>query len=208
MDDRSSGVGEVFKGADVGERLWLFFHRNRSLFLSIAAAIVLFFAISFFGGLYSDYKISQMRKEYAQLNTPEEKANFVGKYKGEKLAGVLSLALGDGHMASGNYAAAASEYGRACKILNGTILFPRATVSRAVAMYRLGDFDGAEKLLNAIIYDKKHGKVSRGNAAYALVAMLKDSENTEKLKPLAKDIHDLELPPSFEELIHEIVVQK
>ncbi|MDR1433483.1 MAG: hypothetical protein LBI61_04085 [Puniceicoccales bacterium] len=200
MSDSGSDVDEAFVAASIGERVWLFFHRRRILSL-IAATIALVMAIWLAGRLHSGREASKMRREYASLATPEEKAKFIVKHRMEKLAGVASLALADDYLANGNYAAAEAEYERACKILRATALLPRAMASRAVAMHRLGNFEEAEKLLNAVVYGKKYGKSFRGSAAYALAEMLRDRESAEKLEILAKDVGGLELSASFEELI-------
>lgn len=204
MKNSDSGVDEAFEAADFGDRLWLFFRKN-SRFLSLSALGVVVCLLGFgTWRLCVNHEISKMRASYSKLRTLEDKIGFVNTYGKHKLAGVVSLAIADNYLSTGDYAAALSFYEAGEKILKSTLLLPRARIGMAEAMYKMDRFADAEKILNSIVYDRNFDRALRGNAAFVLAAMLDDINNSEKLSTLVKDLGNLELTTAAVNAIHEI----
>ncbi|MDR1413335.1 MAG: hypothetical protein LBI56_00110 [Puniceicoccales bacterium] len=168
--------------------------------LLVVSLVLLFF----FGQLYENHRSSAMQKAYVQLQTRADRISFIEKYKNHKLAGIVSLMLGDDYLESGDYKLAELEYERAAKILKSTIVFPRTEMSRAVAIYKLGNVEKSEKLISGIIHSRNYDKIYRGNAAYLMVQMMLDCKNFEKLDPFLGNIDSLDLSPRFVALIRSI----
>jgi predicted negative regulator of RcsB-dependent stress response len=203
-----NGVDEAFKAASVGDRAWLFAKKN-SRPLAYAALTLLTVVVAFvFGRLYSNYTTAKMTREYVSLASNDEKANFIRKYGHYKLAGLAALSLGDSFLRANNYGAAAEKYETASKILSGTVLFPRAQTSLAIALYNTNDFGRAEKLLRSVIGEKRFNASYRGNAATVLVAMLVDRKDTKKLDEFMAGLDSLDLGQNFVRAIRSQVSEK
>jgi predicted negative regulator of RcsB-dependent stress response len=188
----------------MNDRIWLFFQKNSKIILVTTAIIVSIATVFGFQKLWQNHEIANMQTAYASIKTKEDKILFVKKYKRYKLAGVVSLVLGDDYLENSEHELAKSAYKNAGAILKHDILFPRAVIGQAMTEYKSNNATAAGKLLNSIIYDEKFDRVFRGNAAYALANILKNEQKSEQLDSLLKDMGDIDLYPKFVNAIHKI----
>jgi hypothetical protein len=195
--DDDSDLGRIFEPVGLWSRLWLFCKKNSKLLLLIAAVLTCAFLFFTVERLYARHEVRNMQRDYVRLESNDDRELFVAKYAGYKLGGMVALALGDGYLENRDYGAAEVAYAKAAQILKPTIFFPRALTGRAVAMYHMGDPDGAEKLLESIIREKRFHQPFRGHAAYVLSVMLKTEGSWDGLQALATDIPSLELGGKF-----------
>jgi tetratricopeptide (TPR) repeat protein len=207
MKKESSDTDEAFKEADFGDKAWLFFQKNSAL-LSVTSAVIIAIALIFcIGKLWVNGRNSRIQAAYARIDRREGMVNFIKKYRGHRLVGIVSLALGDEYVDEGDYGRAIAAYETAEKLLKSTILLPRVQIGKAEAMYRSGNCDGSEKLLESIIHNRNFDRAYRGSAAYALALMLDDSDNPGKLALLAGEVDGLDLTPGAAAMIKEMTAK-
>ncbi|MDR2779088.1 MAG: hypothetical protein LBB16_02260 [Puniceicoccales bacterium] len=204
MKNDDNSLSEAFRSSEMNDRIWLFFQKNSKIILVTTAIIVSIATVFGFQKLWQNHEIANMQTAYASIKTKEDKILFVKKYKRYKLAGVVSLVLGDDYLENSEHELAKSAYKNAGAILKHDILFPRAVIGQAMTEYKSNNATAAGKLLNSIIYDEKFDRVFRGNAAYALANILKNEQKSEQLDSLLKDMGDIDLYPKFVNAIHKI----
>jgi hypothetical protein len=91
------------------------------------------------------------------------------------------------------------------RTLERIILFPRAKIVQAIAEYKLGNFLYSESILHDVACNKNFDKAMRGQAAYVLIAMLKDHGDNAKAAAFAKKISAFQLTPALVSEIYHIL---
>jgi tetratricopeptide (TPR) repeat protein len=205
MKKSNGDSGKVFNYVPFSDRVWLFFQNNRKSLATIAAVVMLSPFAFFLWKFYTNLKVARMQKAYVSLGTLKDEENFVKKYGDQGLAGAVALRIGDKYFGDGNFAAAKESYERAGKILRNGVVFPRAEIGRAVAEYGLGNLSDAQSILTSVIHEGKFDKAFRGEAAYVLAAMLKDSGDSAKLKTFSEKIETLDVAPIVLDEIRYVV---
>ena len=191
MNNESKEVNDIFKEANLDDKIWLFFVRNSNFLLKFC--VLLGITVLFWAALHVTHlrKIKKAEDAYSQLQTISDKENFIKKYKNLKLAGIVSLSLADEYLIERKYEAAKVEYARASKLLKRTILQPRALTGKAVAMYQMSDKLHAKELLQSVFRNKNCKASFRRYAAYILLHIASDEGDAEEKNVIEEELRQL-----------------
>ena len=176
-DDRNLvGVDDAFRDADVEDKVWLFWQRNKNLFYSIAIIAIL--AVVTVQGLdmYRTQQTNKMQAAYSQITDPTQRVEFAKDYADQPLGGVTFLELADHAYAKENYSAAAKNYKLAQAPLSGTIFESRAKLGYAMAEIKDGQSDKGIELLKELANNSHMLEAIRAEAAYN-VALIASAQN-------------------------------
>ncbi len=167
-DDRNLVVVDKdFADADVEDRVWLFWKRNRG---AIILAIVLVCAVVLGNTLYKNWRASSvagMQDAYLAAQTPEALAAFAAEYAKEPLGAVAAVQVADMDYLEGRFEQAAEKYAAAIPVLTVPEQAQRARMGEAVSLLRAGKDPNGEKLVQ-IARDGTVSDAVRGQAAYQL----------------------------------------
>ena len=173
-DDRNLVlVDGDFQEADLDDKIWLFWERNRPLL--VGGAVLLFLAgLGFLGyRAVRQYRADAVGADYAQAVTPEMKVAFAERHVGRPLAALAVLEAADAAYAGGDYAGAAKRYAQAVDYAAAAgapaaIVDARAPVAAGLAEIRAGRTEEGLKRLRAVADDTLAPKAAKLHALYSL----------------------------------------
>jgi len=177
-DDRNLVVVDKdFSDADIEDRVWLFWKRNRSTIIAvIAAAVIVTVGISGYD-LWKANRTDKVQDAYLAAETPQALAAFAQEYQGEALAAVAALRLADEDYRAGQFEKAAALYAQAAPELKvAPELQQRARLGEAVALFMSGKDAKAEKL-KAFAQDGTVFDAYRAQADYQLALIAVEAKD-------------------------------
>lgn len=173
-DDRNLVlVDGDFNEADLDDKIWLFWERNRG-YLVFSAVAIFVAGLGYIG--VQAFRAQHARgigAAYAVAETPELKVGFAERHRGEPLAALAALEAADAAYAKSDYAEAARRYALAGELaaLAGAKAKPvavRAPVSAALCDLRAGREEAGLKQLEAIASAATADKAAKCHALFAL----------------------------------------
>lgn len=173
-DDRNLVlVDGDFNEADLDDKIWLFWERNRN-YLVFSAVAIFAAGIGYIGiQAIRAHHARSIGADYAIAETPELKVNFAERNRGEPLAAMAALEAADAAYAKSDYDEASRRYALAGELaaLAGAKAKPvavRATVSAALCEIRAGRAEAGLKRLEAVAADPLAEKASKCHALFSL----------------------------------------
>lgn len=155
-DDRNLVlVDGDFQEADLDDKIWLFWERNRA-YLAGGAAAIFIAGLGFLAFRAArDYRVELIGADYAQATTPEMKIAFAERNMGQPLAAFAALEAADAAYAKGDYAGAAKRYAQAADYAalaapRAPVVAVRAPVAAGLAEIRAGRVEAGVKRLQAV----------------------------------------------------------
>lgn len=194
MKKSNNEIDAIFQSANMGDRLWLFFHKNtRKLILtfSIIACVILFFGV--FSLLKSQY-MHKTQKIYESISTDDDRISFIKKYPSSVLAGITALKVADKSFSLEDFSTAYDYYTAAYRALKHTILQHRAQIGQGLSKYQSGNTNDAKKILTAIVDDRNADVAFRSCAAYYLAAILQSNADAQSLTSFLQHVETLKFP--------------
>ena len=194
MKKNNSEMEEAFKAASIGDKLWLFFHKNirkLTIIFSVIGCCILFFALF---TLFKSQHVQKIQRSYADIMTDDDRISFVKKYPSSILAGMTALTIADKSFSQDDFQNAYDYYTSAYRALKHTILRHRAQIGQGLSMYQSQRQDVAKKILMAVIDDKSADMAFRSCAAYYLAAILQSSNDEQSLTSFLKHVESLNFP--------------
>lgn len=167
-----SNMDEAFSNASFADKLWLFsrkYYKQLTIAASTVLAIVIVVSIYLLHGASLE---SRMEKDFAALTDLNSRAKFAEKYSGTMLAGMVAIEVGDQNFKNCNFADARNFYEIAQKSNMSNEFFVRAKVYNALCMYKIGQKDAGEKILNDLLNDKSENASTRALAEFILVNLM------------------------------------
>jgi tetratricopeptide (TPR) repeat protein len=166
-ENSNEDLDDIFKSADLGDKVWLFFSKYSRMLIStmVVMGLILVLALVIIVGR-SICKRS-MKMAYLDAIQSENKECFAQKYVSNPLGGAVYLELGDEAYGKKEYKKAAQYYHLACIGLGETIFGGRAAIGESVSLIRAGLIQEGEEALRKIT-KKKYPKHVYGNAMYLL----------------------------------------
>ncbi len=194
MKKNSSEMDEAFQSASIGDKLWLFFHKNvRKLTITFSAigCCVLFFVLF---TLFKSQHVQKIQKSYAAIITDDDRISFIKKYPSSMLAGMTALTVADKSFSQDDFQNAYNYYTSAYRALKNTILQHRAQIGQGLSLYQSQKPDEAKKILMAIVDDKTADTALRSCAAYYLAAILQSGNDEQSLVAFLQHVETLDFP--------------
>lgn len=171
QDDRNLVVVDKdFADADVEDRVWLFWKRNRA---TIIAAIIIVCAAVLGNTLYQFWQVRHLenvQQAYLTADTPEAMLAFVKEYGKEPLGAIAQVQLADIAYEGGRFEEAAAGYAQALNAIEVPELAQRARLGEAIALIRAGK-DPSYTKLAALAQDALALDAYRAQAAYQLAVL-------------------------------------
>ena len=167
-----SNIDEAFSNASFTDKLWLFsrkHYKQLTIAASTVLAIIILIAIYL---LHSSSLESRMERDFAKLTDINSRAKFAEKYIGSALAGMVAIEVGDTNFKKANFLEAKKFYEIAQKCNMSNEFFVRSKVYNALCMYKIGQKDIGQKLLNDMINDKLENASTRALAEFILVNLM------------------------------------
>ena len=150
-DERKTVIlDSELEGLEFDDKVWLFWRRNKTLVVTLVAAVFISAAVSGIWRTFSENRKNMLAGEYAAASTAEGRAAFASANSGTNLAGVALLVNADDFFAGGKFAEAATAYGTAADYLSGTPLFGRALLGNGISLVKSGKADEGIAVLAAL----------------------------------------------------------
>lgn len=177
-DDRNIVVVDKdFSDADIEDRVWLFWKRNRTTIIGIIAVVVVVTLSFSVYDLWKSQRAEKVQNAYLSAENPQALAAFAEQYKGEALAAVAALQLADDAYRAEQYDKAAGLYAEAVPALKpAPELQQRARLGEAVSVFLAGKDPKAEKL-TAFAQDGTVYDAYRAQADYQLALIAVEAKD-------------------------------
>lgn len=173
-DDRNLVlVDSDFSDADLDDRAWLLWERRKKIIL-LSAGVIFAAGMAFISWRsLSASKAEALGAEYNAISDPALKLAFAERHAGEPLAAFAALESADAAYAKGDYAEAASRYGRTVALASSVrprvaAVLARARIGAAVSEIRAGRADEGLKLLGEIADTLSNPAALRAHALFLL----------------------------------------
>jgi Uncharacterized protein conserved in bacteria len=190
-DERKTVIlDSELEGLEFDDKVWLFWKRNKTLVITLVAAVFISAAVSGIWRTFTENSKNMLAGEYAMASTPEGRAAFASANSGTNLAGVALLVNADDFFTGGKFAEAAVAYGTAADYLSGTPLWGRALLGKGISLVKSGKADEGMVALVALSDNAEAGvfaaeasfhvameDLAKGNAAAAKARFEKLAEN-------------------------------
>lgn len=169
-----------FKGADVDDRVWLFWERNK---VAILAGVVAAFAtVIGMQGARFYRESSEQRLQNAYLDAVENDTveMFAIDYPNSPLAGYTWLMEADEAFAEEDYERAAKFYREASEGLSDLPLGARAQIGYGMTLYLQGNTSSARNALAAVTTGESTLNAQKAEAHYLLAEIALTLNETDK----------------------------
>lgn len=175
QDDRNIvGVDDAFKEADVEDKVWLFWERNKNtLIFAAVAAMVAAVAVQVWR-IYQERAFVSMQQQYqVAVQDPAELLAFGNSQAARPLGAFALLQTADARYRDGEYAQAAELYAKAVPGLGGLPFADRAQLGRGMSLIKADDRAAGSAILNELAHRTTVLDAVRAEAAFdlALLAM-------------------------------------
>ncbi len=184
VDERNLvDVDDAFKEADIDDKMWLWWQKNRNFLIMLTVGTLLVVAGIESYKLFKRQSLEKMQSRYNNAAAEESSAllmEFSEAYSGKPLGGAALLQVADEKFSEEGYSAAAMQYADAAESLKGTHLYGRAKLGQAVSLHLSGESDRAKPMLEELTNDAGVLLGLRSQAAYylTLIAMQNDDLET------------------------------
>lgn len=172
-DDRNLvSIDDAMAGADVSDKLWLLWERNKNIIiialLAVVVAISGYFAVRYIRAQAH----GSMQEAYVQAQgNPAALASFAAEYSNQPLGGSAFLQLADEAYQSGDFAKAADLYASAATGLQQTDIYGRALLGQGIALARADRADEARRQLGSLVENTSVLGALRAQAAFDLIVL-------------------------------------
>lgn len=171
-DDRNLvSIDDAMAGADLSDKLWLVWERNKNLII-LAVLVVVLAVAGYFGVSYMRaHAHNAMQEAYLEAQSTGSLAAFAEEYAGAPLGGAAFLQLADEAYSTGDFSAAAALYHSAQEGLAPTVLLGRALLGEGIALASEGKTEDARKRLGSLVENTAVMGALRGQAAFDLIVL-------------------------------------
>lgn len=171
-DIAKSNMDEAFSNASFADKLWLFSKRYYKQLIIVSSTILAMILIVSVYLLHGSSLESKMEKDFRELTDINSRAHFAKKYSGSLLAGMVAIEVGDENFNSSKFSDAKSFYEIAQKSNMSNEFLVRSKVYYAICMYKIGQKDSGEKILNDLLNDKSENASTRALAEFIIVNLM------------------------------------
>lgn len=177
-DDRNIvAVDDAFGEADIEDRMWLYWQKNRHLIIGgIVLALIAVLAVAGFR-VYQEASHSRMQQAYASAQTEGDLLAFGKQYANRTLGGFALLEVADQAFEDGKFDEARGLYRQAATSLSGSAFGDRALLGAGIAAIKSGDKAAGEDILGDLGRRANALEAVRAEAAYYLALLAADRED-------------------------------
>lgn len=179
-DDRNLVlVDDDFKDADLDERLWLYWQRNKT---TIIAGIIAAFVVVVGMETVTYLRARTLEKERMAYLAASESGSlnaFAQAHAERPLGGVVWLQEADEAYTNGHFEEAAGLYEKAIAALEQTPLGLRARIGQGLSLYKGGNVSSARNALAQVFQAEEALDTQRAEAHYHLAVIALEQGDTE-----------------------------
>lgn len=176
-DDRNIvSLDSSYEGANLEDKLFLFWHNYKSIIVGVTAVAVLALAGWGILSVLQSGREARIQSEYQQAVTSGELVPFAEKNVPHELAGVAYLQAADKRFEEKAFTEAAELYGKAAENLDDAAFVGRAQVGRGVALALTGDQEAALVHLEEVARDAGNLGATRAEAHYHAASLAVELE--------------------------------
>jgi len=184
-------VDEDFEEADIEDKLWLFWERNKVVVVAtVILAIVGVLGVQGYNAWQAS-QLESMRLSFAEAETPEARLDFAQNHADHPLSAVARMEVARERFEAGEFAAAAELYEQAILPANGSALEGAPALRAGVAYIRAGNAEKGSELLKDLLDKKAILETYRAEAGYHLGILALGSGNYEEAASIFGMVRDM-----------------